>query len=331
MKYWIVALLLVLNQVRVSGQIQVKEQPWSGEPVTKHGQLHIDGTVLMDEHQQPVVLRGMSFGWHNFWPRFYHADAVKWLHQDWACSVVRAAMGIELWDGYKSRPDWSISKIKTVVDAAIRENIYVIIDWHSHNINLDEAKAFFKKMATEYGKYPHIIYEIFNEPDYESWEEVKAYSVELIKTIRAADPDNIILVGSPHWDQDLNVVADDPLKGFSNLMYSMHFYAGTHKQWLRDRCDDALKKGIPIFVSECAGMDATGDGPIDRMELTRFITWMEKVRISWVFWSVSDKDESCSVLQSTANTRGNWPESDLKEWGILSRKLIRQYNFQQQN
>ncbi|MCX6223712.1 MAG: hypothetical protein NTV01_03005 [Bacteroidia bacterium] len=46
-----------------------------------------------------------------------------------------------------------------------------------------------------------------------------------------------------------------------------------------------------------------------------------------MLWSVSDKDESCSVLKSTADTRGNWPESELKEWGILSRKLIRQYNL----
>jgi endoglucanase len=28
-------------------------------------------------------------------------------------------------------------------------------------------------MATQYGKYPNVIYEIFNEPDYETWEAVK--------------------------------------------------------------------------------------------------------------------------------------------------------------
>jgi endoglucanase len=325
MKFRIVFILLIFCRIGLSGQIS--NAPWMQEPVTLHGSLHVEGTKLLDVHNQPVVLRGMSFGWHNFWPRFYHPDAVSWLHRDWACSVVRAAMGIELWDGYKTRPDWSVSKIKTVVDAAISENIYVIIDWHSHNINLDEAKTFFSQMAAEYGKYPHVIYEIFNEPDYESWDEVKAFSIEVIQAIRAVDPDNIILVGSTHWAQDLNLVAGDPLKGFTNLMYTMHFYAGTHKQWLRDRCDEAMKKGIPIFVSECAGMDATGDGPIDQVELMQFVDWMEKNLISWLFWSVSDKDESCSVLQSTANTRGQWPESDLKEWGILSRKLIRLYNF----
>ncbi len=37
-------------------------------------------------------------------------------------------------------------------------------------------------------------------------------------------------------------------------MYTLHFYAATHKAWLRERADYALKKGLPIFVSECAGM-----------------------------------------------------------------------------
>jgi endoglucanase len=98
--------------------------------------------------------------------------------------------------------------------------------------------------------------------------DVKAYSEEVIKAIRTNDPDNIILVGSPHWSQDVHLAAEDPIKGYSNLMYTMHFYAGTHKKWLRDRTDDAIKKGLPVFISECAGMEATGDGPLDiyRME-----------------------------------------------------------------
>ena len=43
----------------------------------------------------------------------------------------------------------------------------------------------------------------YNEPDHETWPEVKAYSEAVIKAIRANDPDNIILVGSPHWSQDV--------------------------------------------------------------------------------------------------------------------------------
>jgi endoglucanase len=235
-------------------------------------------------------------------------------------------MGVEPNRGYIKNPEESVQKIKAVVDAAIKEGIYVIIDWHSHNINLPEAKKFFAEMAQQYGKHPNIIYEVFNEPDQESWSDVKAYSKEVINVIRKYDPDNLILVGSPHWDQDIHIVADDPLTGFSNIMYTMHFYAATHKQGLRDRCDYALQKGLPLFISESAGMEASGDGPINEEEWVRWIEWAEKNRISWVTWSVSDKNETCSVLYPSADSNGSWSEQDLKISGIKTRELIRKYN-----
>ncbi|MBO9658210.1 MAG: glycoside hydrolase family 5 protein [Chitinophagaceae bacterium] len=299
------------------------------QTVSKNGKLKVSGTQLMDEHDQPLVLRGMSYGWHCLWPRFYNAGSVKWLKKDWNINVVRAALGVELGkDSYLKRPEWSKQKIKAVVDAAIKEDLYVIIDWHSHNINLKEAKAFFAEMAETYGKNPHVIYEIFNEPDEETWDEVKKYSTEIINVIREKDPDNIILVGSPHWDQDIHIVADDPLQGYSNIMYTLHFYAATHKQELRDRGTYALKKGIPIFISESAGMTASGDGPLDQAEWQKWIDWAEENKISWITWSVSDKNETCSVLLPSASSNGNWKNKDLKESGLRTRELLKNYNKQ---
>lgn len=296
------------------------------QPVNLHGALHVEGTQLVDAKNKPVVLRGMSFGWHNFWPRFYNAGTIQWLRKDWNCNIVRAAMGVEPERGYIRQPEWSKEKIKAVVDAAITEGLYVIIDWHSHNINRAEAKAFFTEMAKAYGRHPNVIYEIFNEPDHESWAEVKDYSIDLIKTIRAIDPDNIILVGTPHWDQDVHLAADDPIKGFSNIMYTLHFYAATHKQELRARGDYALQKGLPLFISESAGMEASGNGPLNVEEWDRWIQWAEKNRISWITWSVSDKDETCSVLQKSADAEGGWKENDLKESGVKTRALLKKYN-----
>ena len=296
------------------------------QPIKEHGKLKVSGTALTDEHGKTVILRGMSFGWHNWWPRFYNDKAVAWLAKDWKCSVVRAAMGIEPDGGYMKDPAGAITKVEAVVDAAIGNGIYIIIDWHSHNINRKESKDFFSKMAQKYGKYPNVIYEIFNEPDQESWADVKAYAAEVISTIRTFDTSNIILVGNPHWDQDIHLVADDPLKGFDNIMYTVHYYAATHKQWLRDRCDKAIKKGIPIFISECAGMEATGNGPIDEEEWKKWISWCESNKISWIIWSVSDKDETCSVLQKSASSFGEWKLNDLKKSGLLAREFIKQYS-----
>jgi endoglucanase len=293
------------------------------QPVKKYGKLSVAGTKMVDQNGSSVVLKGVSFGWHNWWPRFYNKEAVKWLYEDWKCTVVRAAMGVEPDSGYLKKPGWSKEKTEAVIEGAIENDIYVIIDWHSHGLHLEGALIFFEEMAKKYGAYPHVIYEIYNEPTRQSWEEVKAYSIEVIRKIREFDPDNIILVGSPHWDQDIHLVADDPIEGFDNLMYTLHFYAATHGQYLFDRGDYALEKGIPLFVSECAGMAANGNGPIDYQAWNKWLDWMDGNQISWVCWSIADKDETCSMLNESAGSEGNWKESDLKESGIKTRELLR--------
>ena len=249
--------------------------------------LVVNGTQLMNTEGDTVVLHGVSYGWHQFWPEF----------------------GIEC--------------VTKVVDAAIENGVYVIIDWHSHNLRQEEAKEFFTQMATRYKGVPNVIYEVFNEPVEDSWEQVKAYSVEVVKTIRAIEPDAVILVGCPHWDQDIHLAADDPITGYSNIMYTLHFYANTHGQWLRDRADYALGKGLPIFVSECAGMEASGDGPISKEEWRNWLDWMQRHSISWVAWSLSDKDETCSMFYPSASSEGNWKDADMKEWGRMVRDELK--------
>jgi endoglucanase len=295
--------------------------------VKNHGQLKVEGTQLVDKNSKPIMLRGMSYGWHSLWPRFYNKESVKWLKDDFKCSVVRAAMGIELGDSsYIKQPEFSKKKVKAIIDGAIKNDIYVIVDWHSHNINLKEAKIFFDEISKEYAGKPNIIYEIFNEPDDETWDEVKAYSEEIIKVIRKNDAKNIILVGCPRWDQDIHLPAANPIKGFDNLMYTVHFYAATHEKWLRDRTDAAIKSGLAIFVSESAGMEATGDGPLNLKAWKEYIDWMEERKISWITWSVSDKDETCSILKKSASSSGNWKDEDLKESGLKVREFLRKYN-----
>lgn len=291
--------------------------------------LSLEGTQLVDASGDPVVLRGVSYGWHNWWPRFYNAESVKWLRDDWGVDVVRAAMGIhhkELELTYNHEPEKAVEIVSKVIDGAIEHGVYVIIDFHSHELELGLAKIFFRQMAETYGEYPNVIYEIFNEPVKQSWEEVKAYSEEVIGVIRAIDPDNIILVGSPHWDQDLHIVADDPIDGdlSHNIMYTLHYYADTHGEYLRERGDYALSKGAPIFISESAGMAANGDGPLNLEAWKVWRDWAEARKISWITWSVSDKDETCSFLYPSAASEGGWTRADMRESGRLTRQLLRE-------
>lgn len=295
----------------------------SGFSAKKNGLLSVDGTSLVNERGEKVVLKGISYGWHNWWPRFYNASTVEYFAKSWGATVVRAAMGVDPDGAYIQNPEKALECVQTVADAAIDNDIYVIIDWHSHHIRLEEAKEFFSRMATRYKGVPNVIYEIYNEPVDDSWDEVKAYSVEIIKTIRAIEPNAIVLVGTPHWDQDIHLAADAPITGYNNIMYTLHFYANTHKQSLRDRGDYALGKGLPLFVSECAGMEASGDGAISQEEWSAWLDWMQQNSISWVAWSVSDKDETCSMVTPSASSEGNWKNEDLKEWGKIVRDELK--------
>ncbi len=299
----------------------------AANPVKMYGQLQVNGAQLCDQQGNPVVLRGVSLGWHNLWPRFYNKQAVKWLKEDWHPTVVRAAIGASsVDDHYGENPQFALDCLYPVVDGAIKQGLYVIIDWHSHTLQTEAAVKFFGGVAQKYGRHPNVIYELFNEPVEDSWESLKVYATAVINEIRKYDPDNIILMGCPHWDQDIHLVADSPLKGFSNVMYTVHFYAATHHQWLRDRMAAAVGKGIPVFVSECAGMEASGDGPLNPKEWEAWVECMEQLKISYACWSVSDKNESCSMLLPRAKATGQWTDDLIKPWGKIVRETLLKYN-----
>ena len=296
------------------------------DPVKKYGQLQVLGAQLCDQQGNPVILRGVSLGWHNLWPRFYNRKVVQTLKKDWNASVVRAAMGILIEDNYLDNPDFAMQCMTPVIESAIKQNVYVIIDWHSHFLKTEEAKAFFGRMAKKYGKYPHIIYEIYNEPVEDSWADLKKYAYEVIGEIRKYDADNIVLVGCPHWDQDIHLVAESPLEGVQNVMYTVHFYAATHGDYLRERTEAAVKKGIPVFISESGATEASGDGKIDPVSEEKWIQMCERLGVSWVCWSISDKNESCSMLLPRATATGPWPDDVIKEYGKLVKGLLKKYN-----
>jgi len=237
--------------------------PTGPTPVETHGQLHVSGGQLLGEAGQPAVLRGHAISWDNWWPQYHNADVVSWLRSDWCVDVVRPAMGIEPEGAYLENSDVSKARMTSVVDAAIANGIYVIIDWHAHDIAQDEAIAFFSEMAQTYGGTPNVIYEVFNEPDMETWPEVKAYSEAVIAAIRVHDPDNIVIVGTPEWDQRIDLAVADPITTDPNVIYAVHFYAATHGASLRNRVQAAITAGVPVFVSQSGVREADGMGAND--------------------------------------------------------------------
>jgi endoglucanase len=293
--------------------------------VERYGQLRVEGPYLKGKDGSIVTLRGQSFGWSTWWPQYWNADVVKWLVDDWKIDIVRAAMGVDEHPGYLSDPVGQTSLVKGVVDAAIENGVYVLIDWHAHNRHLDAAIEFFTAMAKEYGQYPNVLYELYNEPVNDSWADIKAYSDTLIKIIRQYDPNNIIIATAPYYAQKLEDIIEDPLTGHSNIMYSLHFYADGHRASLRNKLQLGIDHGLPVFVTESSGMYHSGDGPINYPEWWAYIDLMEENHISWINWSISDKRETCSVLTPNASAFGEWTDDELNESGHFIRWLFRSY------
>nr|UNG40320.1 glycoside hydrolase family 5 subfamily 2 [Phymatodes testaceus] len=289
------------------------------ETVSKHGKLSVSGTQLLNQQGEAVQLKGMSMFWSVWMPKYWNAPTVTSIHTQCHSNIVRAAMAVE-YDGYLTNKETELARLETVVDAAIAEDIYVIIDWHDWHgeEHLQQAMEFFDYVSKKYASYPNIIYETYNEPLNISWSEVvKPYHLQIIQTIRANDPDNVILLGCPQWDQDLDQVAADPITGQTNIMYTMHFYAHQCRQWLRDRADNVLNQGIPIFVTEYGTVDGTGNGTVDADETQLWWTWLDGHQMSYVNWALSDKDESASALIADTTPEMACQDSTLTESGKL--------------
>ena len=222
---------------------------------------------------QPASFSGISLFWSNVnWggEKFYNADVVSWLKTDWKSTIVRAAMGVDENGGYlqdSASAAFNKAKVKAVVDAAISNDMYVIIDWHSHKAEnyRDQAVAFFEDMARTYGHHPNVIYEIYNEPLQVSWSgTIKPYAEAVAGAIRAIDPDNLIIVGTSNWSQHVDEALLDPITRFSNIAYTLHFYVASHKQWLCDKAQTALNRNVALFVTEWGSVDASGSGQVDK-------------------------------------------------------------------
>jgi endoglucanase len=287
--------------------------------VHRYGRLQVKGGQLCDQSGHPVQLRGMSTHDLKLFP--FATNTLGNLVDDWHVSVVRASMYTDSFGSSYIHEPAVKQTVKLVVDSALRHDIYVIIDWHiladgNPNQYKQQAKEFFEEMATAYHSHPNVLYEICNEPNGSNvtWNVIKSYAQFIIPAIRAIDPDGVVIVGTDTWSQGVRAAADSPLD-FPNVMYALHFYAGTHRDALRDNADYALSKGLPIFVTEWGLTDYSGKGALYLDESEKWISWMNQHKISWANWSFSPADEGSAALNPTANISGPWQPSDLSASG----------------
>ena len=296
--------------------------------VADHGAISVQRGQVVDENGDALVLAGPSFFWSNTdWDgeKFYRADLVDYFVDDWHANAVRAAIGGDNTGSWESDPEGNWQRLTTIIDQAIVRDIYVVVDFHSHNAHqkTEVAAEFFNRVLDAYAEYPNIIYEIYNEPlNDATWEgDVKPYSERMTSVIRAKAPNALIVVGSPSWSQDVDVAAKNPL-GDPNVTYSLHFYTGTHKQELRDKADVAMSLGASLFVSEWGAVNANGDGDVDHESTAEWFQFVREHKLSHFGWGVSDKDEAAAIFEASGE-HFTVEDLQLTENGMLLRQLVR--------
>lgn len=287
-------------------------------PLEEHGALSVNGTNIIDENGEKFQLKGVSTHGLQWYPQYVNKETFEYMRDNWKINAVRLAMYSDPNVGYNT----NLHKIvENGVEYATDAGLYVIIDWHilsdgNPNTNKVAAINFFKEMAEKYKENNNVIYEICNEPNGDvQWErDIKPYAQDVIKEIREIDEDAIIVVGTPTWSQDVDVVAKSPINGYENIMYTLHFYAATHKDYLRQKLNTALNAGLPIFVTEFGICDASGNGAVDIEEANKWIDYLNSNNISWMCWNLSNKNESSSILKNTEKL-SNWTKEELSEEG----------------
>ena len=290
---------------------------------SQNGALSVKGTQLVDEKGQAVQLRGISTHGIAWFPDFVNQDAVMQLSKDWGANLFRIAMYTDENGGYCT--DGDKEKLKALVtdgvEYAKQADMYVIVDWHIlHDSNplthKAEALQFFKEMTEKLKGEKHVLYEICNEPNGGTgWEDIKAYADEVIPVIRENTPDAVILVGTPTWSQEIDKPQNDPISGYDNIMYTLHFYAATHKEDLRSKMVNAVEAGTPVFVSEYGLCDASGNGGNDLGQAQSWIDTMDQHGISYAVWSFCNKEETSALIASSCRKTSDFTREDLSESG----------------
>ena len=310
------------NNTNVPGEI----------PFETQGKLSVKGTDIVDMNGDKYQLKGVSTHGITWFPDYVNKEAFETLRDDWGANLIRLAMYTDTGDSYGYCSGGDKDEILALVDkgvsAATELGMYVIVDWHilsdsDPNNHIDDAKEFFDKVSKKYAAQENVIYEICNEPNGGTqWSSVKSYAETIIPVIRANDKDALIIVGTPNWSQDVDIASQDPITGYDNIMYAVHFYAATHKDDLRNKVKTALDNGLPVFVSEFSLCDASGNGGIDYDSSDEWFELINENNLSYSSWSLCNKNETSALIKSDSTATGSFSDGDLSDTGKYVRDRI---------
>jgi len=212
-----------------------------------------------------------------------------------------------------SSDDYVTKVLKPAVDYAAGKHLYAIIDYHqidnlTTGTSAADAMTFWEDIAPKFAGYSNVLFEPFNEPiDYSvPWSTLKPAVQQLIDTIRAGAPKNVVIVPSNAWDQHPGDAASDPPAG-TNLVYTAHIYGSNWSSAFQSQVALAVTKA-PVFVSEW------GFGPSDPTSFGASLqTVLDGNGASWTAW-VTDNAWTPSIFSDTNLTMLTSFGTQVKTW-----------------
>ncbi len=294
--------------------------------------LKLVGNQLCTESGKPIQLRGWST--HGSWFKGCYDDEGDFaaMKQEGA-NMARIAMYINEGEGINE--GW----VKNCIDFCASQGLYCIVDWHvlrdregdgSKGNPMDmvgQAKSFFQNITSHVRQkgYNHVLYELCNEPNYNIegdpyelgrdhvWAWIKEYCQQILPIIKSGDPDAIVLVGTPQWDQAVVFPFLDPIDEMGlNVMYSFHYYAADQERYLG--LLSSASAFIPLFVTEWGLSSHTGDSGCDTKSADKLLSVCNGKNlggqiISWANWSWSDKGESSGTFTNNGYGNKSWSQA----------------------
>ena len=152
--------------------------------VSYNGQLKIKDNTLVNKYDEKIQLKGISTHGVQWFSNLATEQNIKILKDEWGANLFRVAMYTKE-GGYIDNNSIK-EKVYEIVDNVIKNDMYVIIDWHILSDNnpmtyKENAKSFFDEVSNKYKEYPNVIYEICNEPNGNTkWDsDIKPYAEEV--------------------------------------------------------------------------------------------------------------------------------------------------------
>lgn len=319
------------------------------------GPYTVQGPLILDAHGRPYTFRGVARDGLEFacrgdsylTPRYLALlgsplPAVSGTF--WYSNTVRLPLSEAFWlhgePHQQCSPQSYQILVRRTVETLLLLHLNVIIDlqWGdaggqssggTWQLPDEDSVLFWQQMASLYGRYPAVLFELYNEPHpypatgnpWGCWRSGCQISNDssndftcgchltlnyhavgmqtLVDTVRQQGARNLLLVGGLNWGYDLSGLPQYALSG-PNIVYDTHPYPYQGKSTVDD-----WESGFGRISASYAVISAeSGEYDCQASFLQRLIPYLDAHHISWIGWAWYAQGSACTFPRLISDYTG---------------------------